>query len=108
MTSPIAFLAHASEDKVLARRIAISLTDNGIPTFFDEWEIRTGDSIRQKIDQGLWNCTHFLVLLTENSIVKPWVNAEIDGAFAQKMEGLCELLPIRFNLPHHRLPPTLK
>lgn len=84
MTSPIAFLAHASEDKDLARRIVISLADSGISTFFDKWEIRTGDSIRQKIDQGLSNCRHFLVLLTENSIAKPWVNAEIDGAFAQR------------------------
>ena len=71
MTSPIAFLAHASEDKDLVRRIVISLADSGISTFFDEWEIRTGDSIRQKIDQGLSNRTHFLVLLTENSIAKP-------------------------------------
>src|SRR4051812_47670465 len=108
MPSPIAFLAHASEDKELARRIAISFHNGGIPTFFDEWEIPAGGSIRQHIDRGLGDCTHFIVLLTERSIMKPWVNAEIDGAFMQMMEGQCQVIPLRFNLPYTALPALLK
>lgn len=106
--SPVAFLCHASEDNELASRIAASLYSSGIQTFFDEWEIRAGDSVRQRIDQGLADCTHFLVLVTERSIVKPWVNAEIDAAFVKKVEGNCRFIPLRCNLHHAALPPLLK
>ncbi len=68
---PRAFLCHASEDKRLARRLATDLQAAGIDTFFDEWSIAPGQSIRQRIEEGLEGCTHFVVLLTESSISKP-------------------------------------
>ena len=78
---PVAFFCHASEADDFARPIATALMDAGINTFFDEWSIGMGDSIRQRIDQGLLDCTHFVVLLTEISITKDWVNTEIDAGF---------------------------
>lgn len=106
--SPKAFLCHATEDIELARRVAHSLQRDGVDTFFSEWSIGAGDSIRQRIDEGLGGCTHFVVLLTESSINKPWVNAEIDGAFMRKVQGECQLLPVRYNLDVNRLPPLLR
>ena len=73
---PRVFLSYTSDDIELARRIAESLHGNGIDTWWDKWRISTGDSLRQKIDEGLSGCTHFLVLLTPQSIDKPWVNQE--------------------------------
>lgn len=102
-----AFICHASEDKDLARRIATDLHDSGIDTFFDEWEISAGQSLRQKIDEGLAACTHFLVLVTETSLLKPWVNAEIDAAFIQKVQRSAILIPVRYQLEASRLPPLL-
>src|SRR5712671_2341181 len=77
--APRVFLSHAHKDRDLARRLAFDLTANGIETFFDEWEIGLGDSIPQKLMEGLGQCTHFLVLLTPISISQPWVNFEIDA-----------------------------
>jgi hypothetical protein len=108
MRSPRAFICHASEDKPLARQIAEDLMKNGIDTFFDEWEIGPGDSIRQKIDVGLANCTHFMVLLTPQSLPKPWVNSEIDAGFLRKLEGNCEFIPIRYEMSVDSLPPLLR
>ena len=105
---PIVFLSHASEDNDLAKTLATSLYANGVKTFYDEWEIRSGESIRQKIDAGLEGCTHFVVLLSKDSITKPWVNAEIDGAFVRKLEGLCRFIPLRIALKPDELPPLLK
>lgn len=103
-----AFICHASEDKELARRIATALTSNGISTFFDEWEIRAGDSIRVKIEEGLIDCTHFVVLLTPRSIEKPWVNAEIDSGFLRRIEGVSKFIPLRFELKHSQVPDLLR
>ncbi len=107
-TAPCAFLCHASEDKNIVRKIAEDLQAKGIDTFFDEWEIDPGDSIRQKIDAGLGHCTHFLVLLSPESLEKPWVNAEIDAAFVRKLEGMCHFIPIRHGLDVKQLPPLFR
>lgn len=108
MPLPTGFLCYASENRTLARRIATSLHKNGVETFFDEWEVGAGDSIRAKIDQGLADCTHFIALLTPESIAKPWVSAEMDAAFVQKVEGTSKFIPLRFGLSHKELPPLLK
>lgn len=106
--NPTAFLCHATEDKPLARKIALTLQENGIHTFFDEWEIRLGDSLRRKIDEGLELCTHFIPLLTPNSIDKPWVKEELDAAFIQKVEGKCKFFPLLNEIQVQQLPPLLR
>jgi hypothetical protein len=45
-----------------------------VDVFYDEWEIGPGDSIRQRLDHGLGQCTHFIAVLTSTSLHKPWVN----------------------------------
>jgi hypothetical protein len=105
---PCAFLCHASEDNTLARRIAHEFQTKGVDTFFDEWEIGPGDSLRQKIDSGIERCTHFVVLLTPNSLPKPWVNAEIDAGFVRKVEGQCRFIVLRYGIGPNDLPPLLR
>lgn len=85
--TPLAYLAHASEDKAVMRPIARRLLQEGVDVWYDEWEIRPGDSLRRRMDEGLGACTHFLVLLTETSLRKPWVAEEIDAGFVRKIEG---------------------
>ena len=106
--TPKVFLSYTSDDLELARRIAESLIAAGIDTWWDKWCIYPGDSLRQKIDEGLTDCTHFLVLLTPQSIDKPWVKAEMDAAFVQKVEDQCKFLPVRHDLPASALPPLLR
>jgi len=102
-----AFLSFGWEDRDLAKRIAESLQANGIDTWWAEWEIRAGDSLRRKIDEGLRDCTDFLVLLTPASIDKPWVNQEMDAGFVRKVESQARFIPIRHGLAVTALPPPL-
>lgn len=104
---PHVFLSYTSDNIELARRIAEALQGNGIETWWDKWCISTGDSLRQKIDEGLSGCTHFLVLLTPQSIGKPWVNQEMDAGLVRKLNDQCRFLPVRYNLPASALPPLL-
>lgn len=105
--SPIVFLSYASEDLILAENIANILNENGIEVWWDQWCISTGDSLRQKIEEGLLSCTHFLVLLTPHSIKKPWVNQEMDAGLVRKIEEKCKFLPVRSGLEPRLLPPLL-
>lgn len=104
---PRAFLSYTSNDVALAERIAKALHANGIDTWWDRWCIRSGDSLRQKIDEGLGACTHFLVLLTPDSVTKPWVNQEMDAGLVRKLNSACRFLPVRYKLPASALPPLL-
>jgi len=106
--NPKVFLSYTTADQALAKRIAEALMAQGIETWWDQWEIRSGDSLRQKIDQGLGDCTHFVVLLTGTSIKKPWVNAELDTAFVLKLNDQCRLIPLRHGIEHSALPPLLQ
>jgi hypothetical protein len=106
--TPKVFLSYASEDRALAGEIVQQLMAHGVDTWWDQWEIRTGDSIRQKIDAGLSGCTHFLVLLTPVSITKTWVNQEMDAGLMRMLDGQLVFLPIRAGLEAKDLPPLLR
>ena len=107
--APNVYLAHASENKAnLAEPLARTLFDAGIYVWLDKWEIRSGDSLRQKMEQGLSNCSHFVVLLTPESINKPWVNAEIDAGFLQDIEGSSAFIALRNGISVGDLSPFLK
>ena len=106
-TPPRAFLSYAQEDRTLAERIAQTLQANGVDTWWAEWEIRAGDSLRQKIDEGLSQCTHFIVLLTKDSVIKPWVNQEMDAGLVRKLTDGSAFIPLRLGLSAKDLPPLL-
>lgn len=105
--APRAFLSYAWEDWELAEQLANALQSKGIETWWAQWEINAGDSLRQKIDQGLSECTHFLVLLTPTSITKPWVNQEMDAGLVRKLEEAARFIPVRHGLSPNALPPLL-
>jgi hypothetical protein len=106
---PRVYLAHASEDHdTLAKPLAESLMANGIEVWFDEWEIHAGDSLRRKMEEGLANCTHFVVLLTPNSLHKPWVETEIDAGFIRAVGGESRFIGIRAGIGVNDLSPFLR
>lgn len=102
------YLAHATEDKGIAEPIARGLMQRGIDVWYDNWEIGYGDSLRRKMEEGLSECTHFVVLLTKNSIEKPWVKEEIDAGLILSVEGTSKFVGLRHGLAVEALSPLLK
>jgi len=47
------FLSHSSKDKEVVRAVAERLKADGLRVWLDDWEIRPGDSIPAKIEEGL-------------------------------------------------------
>jgi hypothetical protein len=107
--APRVYLAHAFEDhETLAKPLAKSLMANGIEVWFDEWEIRAGDSLRRKMEEGLAKCTHFVVLLTPNSLHQPWVETEIDAGFVRSVGGESRFIGLRAGIGVDDLSPFLR
>lgn len=108
-TPPKVFLSWTTKDRDLAEPIANALMGSGIDTWWSDWCIDAGDSLRRKIDQGLGDCTHFIVLLTPQSIDKPWVNQEIDAGFSLMLsEKKVKFIGLRHGLRAEELPPLMR
>ncbi|MFW6047164.1 MAG: toll/interleukin-1 receptor domain-containing protein [Candidatus Woesearchaeota archaeon] len=71
------FLSHNSADKVIVKKIANVLTSQGFSVWFDDREIKAGDSLSEKINEGLNNHDVFIIFLSENSITSSWVQKEL-------------------------------
>ncbi len=93
------FISHASEDKQsVVRPLADALIAEGLRVWYDEFELRIGDSLRRKIDQGLANSRVGLVVLSHAFIAKGWTNYELDGIVTRSVTGEQVLLPIWHNI----------
>lgn len=93
------FISHASEDKdEIVRPLANALIKEGLDVWYDEFTLRIGDSLRQKIDHGLANSRVGLVVLSSSFIAKGWTNYELDGIVTRTVSGEQILLPIWHNI----------
>lgn len=89
------FISHASEDKdLVARPLALALRDRGLSVWYDEFELRIGDSLRRKIDMGLAKSNFGIVIISRHFIKKGWPNYELDGLITRSVSGDQVLLPI--------------
>ncbi|HEY0152954.1 MAG TPA: toll/interleukin-1 receptor domain-containing protein [Longimicrobium sp.] len=57
-----AFISHNAADKETARLLASRLVERGIDVWFDEWQLRPGDSITGGIETGIGECDTFVTL----------------------------------------------
>lgn len=98
------FIAHASEDKeAVARPLANALRDAGLAVWYDEFELRIGDSLRRKIDSGLANSRFGVVVLSQAFFGKGWPNYELDGLVTRGASGEQTILPIWHNISKARV-----
>lgn len=93
------FISHASEDKdEVVRPLANSLKSEGLSVWYDEFEMKIGDSLRRKIDKGLANSKFGIVVLSKDFIKKGWTNYELDGIITKSVSGEQVILPIWHNI----------
>lgn len=89
------FISHASEDKdEVARPLALELSNYNLKVWYDEFELKIGDSLRRKIDKGLANSKFGIVIISNNFINKGWPNYELDGLITRSISNEQQLLPI--------------
>jgi len=90
------FICHASEDKVdFVRPLAERLRQQHIHVWYDEFSLSIGDSLSQKIDEGLAKSRFGIVVLSPAFFSKPWAKRELKGLTAREMAEKTDLiLPI--------------
>ena len=92
------FLSHSSKDKPFVRKLSNDLQRMGHYTWIDEAEIKVGDSLIEKIQNGIAETDYLGVVLSRNSIESEWVKREVNIALTQEINGkFYKVLPIRID-----------
>ena len=89
------FISHASEDKeAVVRPLARALQERGLRVWYDEFELRIGDRLRHRIDQGIARSAFGVVVLSPAFFAKGWPNYELDGLVTRAVVGGQVILPL--------------
>lgn len=85
-----AFLSHTSVDKDLVSLVHEKLS--GSNAWYDAANIENGESIPEKINEGLRIATHYVLFWSENAKNSPWVKAELNAAFVRFLASKCKFM----------------
>jgi hypothetical protein len=90
------FISHATEDKdEIVRPLAEAIKKAGFEVWYDEFSLNWGDSLRQKIDDGLANSKYGIVIFSNHFLKKKnWTEYELNGLVSREMDGHKVILPI--------------
>ncbi len=90
------FICHASEDKnEVVLPLAASFKEAGITYWLDEGEILWGDSVINKINDGLGRSRYVVVVLSDASVNKNWPLLELNAMMSiEAEEGNVKILPL--------------
>ncbi len=96
------FICHTTEDKDdVARPLATALNDAGLRVWYDEFELKIGDSLRRKINKGLATSRFGVVVLSPAFFGRGWPEYELDGLTTQMVSRERVLLPVWHNVTEH-------
>jgi len=93
------FISYASEDRQdVAIPLANYLKELGVSVWFDQFELKVGDSLRGKIDEGLSKSKYGVVILSPSFFKKHYTNIELRGLAQKEVDGEKVILPIWYKV----------
>jgi len=107
---PCIFISHSHVDKKrFVQRLALDLRDAGAEVFYDDWSIKPGERLRNRISAGIKHCDYFVVVLSVRSVRSAWVKRELDEAMLLEIQGYgpCVVPVVIGRLDHTSIPTDL-
>jgi hypothetical protein len=90
------FISHRGADQAAAEQLAEALNDRGHQVWLDTWKINLGDSVIQKINEGLSNSNFLVLCWSDSPSSGSWMDREWMSALARQLEGAAiKVLPVR-------------
>jgi TIR domain/Pentapeptide repeats (8 copies) len=92
------FLSYSSKDQDFAERLYADLQSGGVRCWFAPEDMKTGDRIRQRIEESIRLYDKLLLVLSQHSITSSWVEFEMEAALAKEnSRNTLVLFPIRLD-----------
>jgi hypothetical protein len=103
------FISHSSKDHDFVLQLAKKMRNDGIEVWLDDWELEVGDSIVEKIQEGLEKSSFLIVILSEYSINSDWVMRELNSTFMRQLnKDHVTILPVLLEIDFEEVPPLLR
>ena len=84
------------EYRSFARAIADRLGREGFLPWFDEWDIRAGDSLPREIGEGLNEVYGVIIVLTADYPGGKWAREELETAITKRVEQGIKVIPAKY------------
>jgi len=81
------FISYNHRDRDFVERLAHDLKAAGLKVWWDKWEIKVGDSIIQKVSEGIKQSAYLAVVLSPHSVQSPWVQRELGSALMKQLSA---------------------
>ncbi|MDD3416016.1 MAG: toll/interleukin-1 receptor domain-containing protein [Lachnospiraceae bacterium] len=93
------FISHASEDKDdFVRPLAESLQKCGVKVWYDEFELKMGDSLTESINRGLMKSRYGIIVCSQKFFGKKWSDYEFKSLLMRQIDSERVILPIWHNV----------
>lgn len=78
------FISYSSKNQDFAERLYADLQNKGVRCWFAPHDMRTGDKIRERIDEIIRLYDKLLLVLSENAVASSWVETEVETALEKE------------------------
>ncbi len=105
------FLSHAHEDKGVVEPIGSWLQNRQLEVWIDNWRLTPGDSLIEKVGEGIESSDRLVVFFSEASVDSNWVRKEVATGLVMELaekKGLGEKFVIPALLTPCRVPILLR
>ncbi|WP_280209166.1 toll/interleukin-1 receptor domain-containing protein [Nocardia cyriacigeorgica] len=104
------FISYSSADRTLVEKIANDLKKSSVRPWWDAWEMKPGDSLRERINDGIASARYFMVVLSSESLKSNWVKYELNSGMILDIEqqGVRVIPAVAPNLPQEEIPVDLR
>lgn len=92
------FISYSYQDKDFVEWLKSNLVDLGLEFWYDQQEINIGDSIKEKVNEGLQSSSAFILVLSSSSMHSDWVKYEMNSALLlNAVKKGIKILPIKID-----------
>ena len=89
------FISYSHKDRPFVERLAVGLKAKGLNLWYDQWELKIGDSLVDKINYGIKSQDFLITVLSKSSVKSEWVRRELNAALIKELqERRVVILPI--------------
>ena len=102
------FISHSSKDHDFIMLLVEKLRKDLIDVWIDDWELQVGDSIIQKIEEGIRKSSFLIIVFSKYSIKSNWVLRELNSTLMRQLtKSDIKILPILLEMELDDLPPLM-
>ena len=81
------FISYSSKDKSFVEKLSNKLVENRVGVWLDKWEMKPGDSLIDKIQNGIEDSSHLLVVLSKNYAESEWCRKEQNAGLIKEIDN---------------------